>query len=419
MRNYLIGAVGASLALAVPVAQPIAQAQAADPNYRLTQSVRRLSEQARIAISQNNFPAASGYLSQAAGQARSDGDRYLVATMQLDVGNRTFSPAVQMQAINALIQNPLVGDAQRADLYYHRGRLAYHAQDADTAHDMLQSAVDSGAANPNTFIALASLKALRGDNAAALQLIDRAAGLQQAATIPVSDHWYRRAIHIAEQLGDPARIAQISQALLAAYPNARNWRDALTIYRRMGNPDQSATIDLWRLQAAAGALAGERDYLNYARAASAVNALPEIERLVRAGRDNGMLDAGNGELNALDRGTTRAAQQLRAAIAGRAERAANSSTGVAAIDVANDYLALGDYAAAATLYRTAIEKGGVETDLANLRLGIALAQAGDVDGARAALDAVTGDRATVARFWRVYADTRPPMPVAPAAPAEG
>lgn len=405
--------VGAAALVTMAGAEFTASAQAIEANYELTRDVRRLAEQARVAVSQNNFPAASSYLSQAQGQMRTDGDRYVVATMQLDVANRTFNQAQQIAAINALIENPLVGESQRADLFYHRGRLAFHAQDANAAHDMLQAAVERGSANPRTYIALASLKSQRGDNAGALAMIERAVELQTAAAAPIPEAWYRRAMHIGQQLGDPARVTQMSQALLMVDPDPANWRDALTLYRSGMSPDEAATIDLWRLQSAAGALAGERDYLNYARAASSVNALAEIERLVQAGRTSGMLDGGNGEINALDRGTTRAAQALRNAIGGRASSAANSSTGVSAMSVADDYMTLGEYALAVPLYRTAIEKGGVDNDLANLRLGMALALTGDVSGAQTALAAVTGDRGWLARFWSIYANNRPaPTPAA-------
>ncbi|NNC73668.1 MAG: hypothetical protein HKN78_12445, partial [Sphingomonadaceae bacterium] len=391
MKQLALGAmIGVLAVAATPGAHFSAAAQAVEPEYQLTSDVRRLAEQARVAISQNNFSAATSYLSQASGLSRTDGDRYVVATIQLDVGNRTFNAAQQIAAINALINSPIVGEAQRADLYYHRGRLAFHSQDANVAHDMLAAAVERGSANPTTYIALASLKTQRGDNAGALAMFDRAVELQTAAAVPIPDNWYRRAIDIGQRLGDPARVTQLNLALLAGYPSANNWRDALEFYRNTMNPDDSAAIDLWRLQSATGALAGERDYLNYARAASAVNALPEIERLVQAGRANSMLDGGNGEINALDRGTTRAAQALRNAIAGRASSAASSSTGVSAMSVADDYLTLGQYAEAAPLYRMAIEKGGVDTDLANLRLGMALALSGDTAGAQTALAAVTG-----------------------------
>ena len=56
---------------------------------------------------------------------------------------------------------------------------------------------------------------------------------------------------------------------------------------------------------------------------------------------------------------------------------------------------MGNYAKAAELYRVALAKPGVDADVANLHLGMALARAGDKAGATAALQ--RGQRARVPR----------------------
>ena len=65
------------------------------------------------------------------------------------------------------------------------------------------------------------------------------------------------------------------------------------------------------------------------------------------------------------------------------------------------YYGAGNYQKAAELYREAAEKGA-DTNLANLRLGEALARAGDKAGATAALSKVGGSLAEIAKFWLVY-----------------
>ena len=69
---------------------------------------------------------------------------------------------------------------------------------------------------------------------------------------------------------------------------------------------------------------------------------------------------------------------------------------------ADAFMSYGDYAKAATLYRAALGKTGVDADLANLRLGIALARSGDAAGATSALNAVKGTRAGIAQMWLLY-----------------
>ena len=57
--------------------------------------------------------------------------------------------------------------------------------------------------------------------------------------------------------------------------------------------------------------------------------------------------------------------------------------------------------------RAALGKPGVDTQLANLRLGIALAASGDKAGAKTALDLVNGDQKEVAGYWLTYLASRP------------
>ncbi|MEO1167695.1 MAG: hypothetical protein AAFW97_03185, partial [Pseudomonadota bacterium] len=165
----------------------------------------------------------------------------------------------------------------------------------------------------------------------------------------------------------------------------------------------------------------EFDYRDYAQVAHGRELPAEIERIVQAGRTASILDGGNAEIAALDRGTTRAAQNLRSALPGRTEAAISAATGETAMAAADGYMSLGEYAAAAPLYRAALEKGSVDAGLAALRLGIALARSGDSAGAAVALDQVTGPRAAVARLWRAYNDIprAVPAPVVPATPTGG
>ena len=68
--------------------------------------------------------------------------------------------------------------------------------------------------------------------------------------------------------------------------------------------------------------------------------------------------------------------------------------------------AMGDYAKAVELYRMSLGKPGVDAAVANLHIGMALARAGDKAGATTALNAVTGPRADIAKYWLTYVNQR-------------
>ena len=104
---------------------------------------------------------------------------------------------------------------------------------------------------------------------------------------------------------------------------------------------------------------------------------------------------------------------------GSAERdAAKSSTGKIASATADAYFGYGDYAKAVSLFELALQKGGIDTDEVNTRLGIAKAMAGDTAGAKAALAKVTtGTRGGIAKMWTDYLNKKSAASAA-AAPAE-
>jgi predicted Zn-dependent protease len=74
--------------------------------------------------------------------------------------------------------------------------------------------------------------------------------------------------------------------------------------------------------------------------------------------------------------------------------------------VAEGYYGHGEYAKAAEFYRLALQKGSVDANLVNTRLGMALAQAGRKAEAETALKAVTGPRADLAGLWLLWLNQR-------------
>ena len=79
-----------------------------------------------------------------------------------------------------------------------------------------------------------------------------------------------------------------------------------------------------------------------------------------------------------------------------------AQNGMALLRIGDRYYGMGDFAKAAELYRQSLGKPGVDANVANLHLGMALARAGDKAGATTAFNAVTGTRADIAKYWLMY-----------------
>ena len=82
--------------------------------------------------------------------------------------------------------------------------------------------------------------------------------------------------------------------------------------------------------------------------------------------------------------------------------AKTATSGMNLLRVGDRFYALGQYQRAADIYRQAKSKAGVDSNVANLHLGMALARAGDKAGATSAFSAVTGPRSDIAKYWLIY-----------------
>ena len=129
-----------------------------------------------------------------------------------------------------------------------------------------------------------------------------------------------------------------------------------------------------------------------------------IAARVAAGRRRGRADAA-------DAPPTRRIAEDRASLPGqRTARACRRATGRAARQTADAFYGYGQYAEAAELYRAALQKGGEDANLVNIRLGAALALAGQRAEAEAAFRAVTGPRAELAQYWLIWLRAGRPEP---------
>ena len=91
---------------------------------------------------------------------------------------------------------------------------------------------------------------------------------------------------------------------------------------------------------------------------------------------------------------------------GLEKQAAAAPQGRIASNTADAFLSYGQYDKAAKLYRTALQKGSVDANVVNTRLGIALALGGHKAEAEAAFKQVSGARTDLAGFWLLWLSQR-------------
>jgi hypothetical protein len=187
-----------------------------------------------------------------------------------------------------------------------------------------------------------------------------------------------------------------------AYPNPVNWRDALVITRdKYPSLDDQTELDFLRLQAAANALNGERDFVEYADTALNRSYYGEAQFAINEGIRRNMLVASKPLVAELKKTADSKVGADKASLPAL-EKESKSSPKLA-MGTADAYYGYGEFAKAAALYKQGVGAVGVDQGTANLRLGVALGRAGDKAGAMAALSVVKGGpREELAKYWMIF-----------------
>lgn len=362
-------------------------------------------------------------LAAARSAARGASGRYAVAHYQFQIGRLRNDNAMQTQAAEAMIESGLTTPEEAPGLVAYLAGRSLTGRDAARTDRLIARLVEL---QPNNGPALADygqftanqLTHARGPaaitiRANAVSLFQRALAADQAAGRVSPQSWYLRGLAIAydgtrppiaNPSFAPAALA-IARGLVATYPTPSNWRDALIVCRDLA-ADPALDLDVRRLMRAAGVLAGERDYMEFAEALAQARLVGEARAVIDEGLQRNMVETARIAPALAGRIAPRAVAADRAALAGLRTRA-QSGTAAAARAAADNFYAYGQYGEAATLYALALQKGGEDANLVNLRLGASLALAGRRPEAEAALRLVTGPRADLAAFWLTWLERRP------------
>ena len=356
----------------------------------------------QTAVNANDVATIPAKLIAARVVAKTNDDKYLIASLQTRAAlaandNAAIQAGIEAMQASGSAENPDVA-ARYADL----GKRFQAAGQTDQAVAALNKSLAINANNVPALIGLAAVKDKQGQKAEAVALMQRSFVASKASGQKIAEGNYKFAAGAAYGLRMPV-ANDIARQWVAAYPSPESWRDSLRIYRDLNRPAQGQLIDLLRLGRAANALSGETDYFALGSALTSAGKLAEAKSLLVEARTAPKVDVTKSAFTDIVKKT--AAAPTRAVIDATAKTALAGANGKAMIDAGDGLYGVGAYAEAVPLYRAALTKGG-EAGLANLHLGMALARSGDKAGATAALGAVTGVNADVARYWLLWLSTK-------------
>lgn len=369
----------------------------------LSKDARKAIVELQSVVNARDTASIPAKLAAAQQVATSIDDKYVVAVYQTKAATDAGDLAGMRAGIDALRAS---GGAETADLvarYNNLGKRYYDAKQLDQSASAFEQTLAIDANNSDGLKMLASLRESQGRDAEAVSLMAKSIAAAKAAGVKPNENEYKFAARIAYDSKSPA-ATEITRAWLADYPNATNWRDGLRIYRDVNGLEGDAKIDVMRLARAANALNGEGDYFGYVSELITRGYLNEAKAVLDEGGAKKAIDLNK---SAFKQFTPKLAKApSRTMIDAAAKAALNAKTGKDAMDAGDTLYGIGAFAQAAPLFKAAAAKGGVDANRANLRLGMALARAGDKAGATAALNAVNGPAANLAKYWLIWLSTQ-------------
>lgn len=397
----MLGAAAPALAQQQPAAQP----QPPQRQLNLNRAEQQAFQPLVTAAQAGDWAAAEAALPAAAAAARGNDAKYLLGQVRRLVGVNRQNQQLESQGLDEMIASGGGAPETLFGLYQLQFDLALRMNDQPKAERALAEMTRRNPSDVNLVVMAAQLRTRAGDRPGAIQAYRRAIQQQQAAGQAVPVAWRAQLRAIAWQGRLPETIP-LMREYLAVEPTTENWHDAMVMYSTIANADPALQLDLFRLMRAANAMTGEGDFMTYWRIANAARLFGEAQYALQEGLNRRLIVQNAADAQELLRTATLRATDDRTSFADERAAVLAGTDAQAALNLGDIYYNYGQYADAAALYRAAVQKGA-DAAVANLRLGAALALAGQRAEAEAALRAVgAGNRQELAQYWLLWLSSR-------------
>lgn len=387
---------------AVATQQRNAQAaQPAQPQLQPSKEARPALAALQKAVTEKRAADIPGLAQAALAAAKTPVDRYFAYQLQLQPALDAKNDATLLAAMEGMIATGIPTGAQLANLYFNAARLNFNANANDKAAQQIEQAVALDANNANHQLILGEVRNRQKRPAEAVAALRKALEIQQAEGKPFDQKVADRALGIAYTARLPV-ARELAVAQLKRAPSTKNWRTAIKLYEQTSGLSAADKIDLFRLQRLTNSFEGEGDYFPYVDALMTRGLPGEAKAVLDEAFAANKLERAKDPWKEMHSSVATRVAADKASLAAGERTALAAATARPALNTGDAFLSYGDYAKAVALYRAALTKQGVDADLANLRLGIALARSGDKAGATTAFNAVKGARAGIAQMWLMY-----------------
>lgn len=344
------------------------------------------------------------------------GDRYWVGYYRLQLGILNKDKAAQGQGLDEMLDSGVSPPESLAAYNFYSGSFAYGDKNYAKAVQRLETAQAAGSKEASLPLILMDSYLSSGQVDKGVALAKTAIEASRAAGQRPSEELYVRPAKALQAAKRTNELLDILTLRVRDWPQPAVWRNTLYILLQQSGENKDMTLDVLRLMSATNAMTDRAEYLEYASLAIEAGYPGEVVTVVQKGVAGNVFKKDDAKFGPILESQTERAKTDRAALLADASKP--PATPKAARATADGLVGIGEYAKAIPLY-----EGVAATDpVAQYRLGVAQALAGQKDAAIATFAKVTGDRARLAQLWTVHVQTPPAAAATPApaaAPATG
>ena len=346
-------------------------------------------------------------LAAASAAANTPGDKLKLGELTRNVGVLYGDTTMQHQGLVMMLDSGAMAPEQTGQVQYLAGATAYQNGDYAGATKYLKPALDSGYKDPQGLLPrlLADAYKRSGNNTAAMDMATQELAAARASGAKPSEAAIRTALQAAYDSKNITAAADLSAQLAQDYSTPANWGTAVEVVRSLGSLPAQENLDLMRLMARTNAMASKRDYLEYIENADPRRLPGESLKVIDAGLASGKVTSGDvAEYRQIASGRLAADK---ASLSGLERDArAGSASGTTVSAAADAFLSYDQPAKAEELYRSAMNKAGVDKNRILTRIGIAQVDQGKYAEAQQSFGQVAGIRAPMAKLWTAYAASK-------------
>jgi hypothetical protein len=380
------------------------------PSKEFSPALKKLTEAAKA----KDMAALEAALAEGQASATSPDDKYLVSFYELQLGIGKSDKAIQGKALDGMLESGLTPPESLAAYNYFSGSFAYGDKDYAKAVKRLEAAKAAGSTEQSLPVLLMDsyLKLNQVDQGLAVAK-DAIAAARAAGRVP-SEELYVRPASALQAAKRNSELLDMLAMRLQDYPQPVIWRNTLFILLQQEASDKVMNLDTFRLMRATKSMTQRPEYLEYAALATEAGYPNEAVAVIKEGQAANVIQKTDERFNTILESQEPRAKADAVALKGDAAKPATAANPKLARQTADGLVGIGDYATAISLYEKAAAGGD---PLAQYRLGVAQALAGQKDAAIASFAKVQGDRARLANLWTIHLSAKAPAAAAAAAPA--